>query len=178
MKSPLCDAWPLNRADVETLECLIPTENGLTVFDAETRETSYGICVVDGLPRIFDTHRKEGLYVATIELLTEVAAPIRLPAPTLLRFLRRARAQGFLPIPYSGCFFKKNLHVYTFRGPLRGLDLSALGRSVGDSERKLLTKTKRVSSHVPREIAHAQRDMLDGRREARYPADLEVLRRP
>jgi hypothetical protein len=165
------------QADLRTLERLIPTDHGLTVFDAETQETSYGVCVVDGLPRIFDTHRKEGSYVATIELLTEVAAPIRLSATSLQRFLHRARAAGLLPIPYSGCFFKKNLHVYTFRGSLRGLDLSALGRSVGESERKLVSKTKRIASHLPPQMAHAQRDMLDRRRPARYAADLEVLRR-
>src|SRR5438445_12353411 len=37
-------------ADVRALERLVPSENGLAVFDADTQETSYGICFFDGLP--------------------------------------------------------------------------------------------------------------------------------
>jgi len=59
-------------ADIRILESLLPSENGLTVFDAETQETSYGIWFLNGPPYIFDLHRRRGRYVATIELLTEV----------------------------------------------------------------------------------------------------------
>ncbi len=40
------------------LEPLLPTENGITVFDAESQETSYGIWFLDDLPFIFDAHWK------------------------------------------------------------------------------------------------------------------------
>ncbi|HVG36845.1 MAG TPA: hypothetical protein VNA10_03860 [Thermoplasmata archaeon] len=46
-------------ADLRALERLVPRENGLTVFDADTQETSYGICFFDGLLFIFDTTARE-----------------------------------------------------------------------------------------------------------------------
>lgn len=164
-------------ADLQALEHLVPTENGITVFDAETQETSYGICFLDGLPYIFDTHRKDGRYVATIELLTELVAPVRISDARLRRFCRDARALCLLPIPYTGCFFKGNLHVYSFSGPVRGLDLAALGPSVTESERRLRYRMRRLAPRVPVELVRAQRDLLTGRRTVRHTADLAVLRR-
>jgi len=81
-------------ADLKLLETLVPSQNGVTVFDAETQETSYGICVLDGLPYIFDTHRKDRFYVATIELLTELVIPVRIPTKRVRAFCRDARARG------------------------------------------------------------------------------------
>src|SRR2546427_383874 len=49
-------------ADLKLLETLVPAQNGVTVFDAETQETSYGICVLDDRPYIFDTHRERSSY--------------------------------------------------------------------------------------------------------------------
>ena len=106
IRASVRDRMSSARADRRLLERLVPTENGITVFDAETQETSYGINVIDGLPYIFDTHRKEGHYVATIELLTEVVAPVRIGHARIERFGSAARALGLLPVPYSGCFFK------------------------------------------------------------------------
>lgn len=155
----------------------MPSANGLRVFDAETQETSYGIWTLDGLPYIFDTHRSEGRFVATIELLTEVVQPIRLGRERIFRFCQAARRAGLLPIPYSGCFFKGNLHVYSFAGPVRGFDLAALGRSAADSERILRRRVGTLWPRVPEGIGQAQRALFVGRRRARYPEDLEVLRR-
>ncbi|HYU07381.1 MAG TPA: hypothetical protein VEM77_09420 [Thermoplasmata archaeon] len=67
-------------AELRVLEQLVPTENGITVFDAESRETSYGIWFIDDFPFIFDTHGKDRRYVATIELLTELVTPRPDPA--------------------------------------------------------------------------------------------------
>src|SRR5207245_5401826 len=100
--------------------------------------TSYGICFFDGLPYIFDTHHKGLRHVATLELLTEVVEPIRISRDRVRRFGRDAREAGLLPIPYSGCFFKGNLHVYAFSGPVRGFDLAAIGPPAVGSERALM----------------------------------------
>ena len=124
-------------ADLQILEELLPTENGITVCDAETRETSYGIWFLDDLPYIFDTHRKDRRYVATIELLTETVAPVRISPSRLLRFGAACRDLGLLPLPYTGCYFKENLHVYSFSGPVRGFDVAAAGHSVAGVERVL-----------------------------------------
>lgn len=162
-------------ADLNALERLIPSENGLTVFDADTQETSYGICFFDNLPYIFDTHRKGEGYVATIELLTEVVEPVRVSRARIHRFLRDARAGGLLPIPYSVCFFKANLHVYAFSGPVRGFDLAAIGDTAVQAERALIRRVDRLRSQVPSGIARAQRELLEGSRLARHEADLRVL---
>jgi hypothetical protein len=162
-------------ADLRALERLVPSENGLTVFDADTQETSYGICFFDGVPYIFDTHRKGTRYVATIELLTEVVQPVRVARDSVDRFAREARAGGLLPIPYSGCFFKGNLHVYAFSGPVRGFDLAAIGTTTGQSERALFERADRLMSRVPGLIARAQRELLEGKRRARHPSDLRIL---
>ncbi len=162
-------------ADLRALERLVPSENGLTVFDADTQETSYRICFFDGLPLIFDTHRKGTRYVATIELLTEVVEPVRVARNSVDRFHRDARATGLLPIPYTGCFFKGNLHVYGFSGPVRGFDLAAIGNTAGQSERALLKCVDRLKSRVPGPIARAQRELFEGKRRARQPSDLRVL---
>ena len=163
--------------DLQILETLIPSENGLTVFDAETQETSYGICSLDGLPYIFDTHRRGDRFVATIELLTEIVKPVSISRDHLDRFCDDARANGLLPIPYSACFFRGNLHVYSFSGPVRGFDLSAVGLSATSSERKLTEGTKAVWRQVPRVIRFAQRGLLEGHRAVRHADDLEVLMR-
>ena len=160
---------------MNVLERMMPSENGLTVFDADTQETSYGICFFDGLPYIFDTHRKGSRYVATIELLTEVAEPVRVSRDRIQRFGRDARAGGLLPIPYSACFFKGNLHVYAFSGPVRGFDLAAIGDTATESERALMERANRLRSRVPTAIARAQRELLEGKRRPRHDADLRVL---
>src|SRR2546425_378715 len=165
-------------ADLKLLERLIPSENGVTVLDAETQETSYGICVLDGLPYIFDTHRKDRFYVATIELLTEVLTPVRISVEHVRAFCRDSRARGLLPIPYSGCFFKGNLHVYSFRGPVRGFDLATVGTTAAQSERNLTQRVDGLWPDVPPAITRAQRELLRGRRRARHAADLEVLLLP
>jgi hypothetical protein len=162
-------------ADLRALERLVPSENGLTVFDAETQETSYGICFFDHLPYIFDTHRKGTQYIASIELLTEVVEPVRVDRGPVDRFVREARAGGLLPIPYTGCFFNGNLHVYAFSGPVRGFDLGAIGSTAGQSERVLFERVDRLMSRIPGPIARAQRDLLEGKRRARHPSDLRVL---
>src|SRR6266571_2767325 len=143
---------------------MIPSENRLTVFDADTQETSYGICVFDGLPYIFDTHRKGTRYVATLELLTEVVEPIRVSRDRIRRFGRDARKAALLPIPYSACFFKANLHVYAFSGPVRGFDLAAIGATALQSERALMQRVTQLRSRVPAAIAQAQRELLEGNR--------------
>jgi hypothetical protein len=163
--------------DLRVLESLMPSANGLRVFDAETQETSYGIWLLDGLPYIFDTHRSQGRYVATIELLTEIVNPVRIGPAQILRFGHAACRRGLLPIPYSGCFFKENLHVYAFSGPVRGFDLSALGRSPADAERNLRREIEALWPQVPEALRRAQRELFTERRRVRYPADLEVLRR-
>ncbi|TLZ67597.1 MAG: hypothetical protein E6K06_03930 [Methanobacteriota archaeon] len=165
-------------ADLKLLETLVPSQNGVTVFDAETQETSYGICVLDGLPYIFDTHRKDRFYVATIELLTELVIPVRIPTKRVRAFCRDARAHGLLPIPYSACFFKGNLHVYSFSGPVRGFDLGTAGTTAAQSERNLMERLNGLWPDVPPAIARAQKELLRGRRRARHAADLEVLLRP
>jgi len=162
-------------ADLRGLERLVPSENGLTVFDADTQETSYGICFFNSLPYIFDTHRKGTRYVATIELLTEVVRPVRVARDSVDHFRRDARAVGLLPIPYTGCFFKGNLHVYAFSGPVRGFDLAAIGNTAGQSERSLFKRMDRLVARVPGPIARAQRELLEGKRHPRHASDLRVL---
>src|SRR6266511_4939419 len=93
-------------AELRVLEQLLPTENGITVFDAENQATSYGIWFLDDLPFIFDTHRKDGRYVATIELLTEVVTPVRIPPARVCRFGAACRDLGLLPLPYSAATSK------------------------------------------------------------------------
>lgn len=162
-------------ADLRALERLVPSENGVTVFDAETQETSYGIWFFDDLPYIFDTHRKGTRYVATIELLTEVVQPVRVARASIDRFRREVRARGLLPIPYTGCFFKGNLHVYSFSGPIRGFDLAAIGSTASQSERALSKRVAGLKSRVPGPVVRAQRELLEGARHARHPSDLRVL---
>jgi hypothetical protein len=164
-------------ADLRRLETLIPSENGVTVFDAETQETSYGICVFNRLPFIFDTHRKDRVHVATIELLTEVVVPVRISTGHVRAFCRDARAHGLFPIPYSGCFFKRNLHVYSFSGPVRGFDLAAVGNTVARCERNLVERMNHLWPRIPPAIVRAQEQLIRGRRRVRHAADLEVLRR-
>ena len=163
--------------EIDRRRSLIPQENGGTVFDAETQETSYGILVEDGLPFIFDTHRKEGSFVATVEALTEVLHPVRLSMRQADVFVRTAKRLGMLAIPYTGCFFKGNLHVYSYGGTVRGLDLSVVGDSVPESERRLRERFQDAWRRAPNAIRRAQRDLLGNRRKARYAADLEVLQR-
>src|SRR5438552_3855950 len=165
-------------ADLKLLETLVPSQNGVTVFDAETQETSYGICVLDGLPYIFDTHRKDRFYVATIELLTELVIPVRIPTKRVRAFCRDARARGLLPIPYTACFFKGNLHVYPFPGPVRGFDPATGGPAVAQSEQNLVERGDGLWPDVPPAIARAQKELIRGRRRARHAADLEILLRP
>src|SRR5438093_11012757 len=128
---------------MNVLERMMPSENGLTVFDADTQETSYGICFFDGLPYIFDTHRKGSRYVATIELLTEVVEPVRVSRDRIRRFGRDALTGGLLPIPYSACFFKGNLHVFAFSWPVHGLDLEAIGDTDYKSEQARVDLVRR-----------------------------------
>ncbi len=163
--------------ELRILESLLPFEHGMIVFDAETQETSYGIALIGGLPYIFDTHRHRGRFVATIELLTEVVQPLRISASQVRHFGRSARTHGLLPIPYSACFFRENLHVYAFSGPVRGFDLAAIGSSLESAERRLLRRAEALWPEVPGPIARAQRDMLGGRRRVRHEADREVLLR-
>ncbi|HYM40567.1 MAG TPA: hypothetical protein VEY12_10600 [Thermoplasmata archaeon] len=157
------------------LRRLAPEDHGLTVFDADTQETSYGTFVVDGLPLIFDTHRKETWFVSTAELLTEIGAPARVTPEEVERFAKVAEHAGAQAIPYSACFFKGNLHVYAYYGPVRGLDISTVGESVAAAERKLDAIVRGLWSDIPGGVREAQAELLSGRRKARYPEDLEVL---
>ena len=163
------------RDDFLLLRRLAPEDHGLTVFDADTQETSYGTLAAEGLPLIFDTHRKERWYVSTAELLTEINAPANTTPAELERFAKVAEHAGAQTIPYSACFFKGNLHVYAYHGPVRGFDLSTVGTTIEDSERKLSASVQGLWSSVPKGVREAQRDLLFGNRKARYPADLEVL---
>lgn len=163
------------RSEVGLLRTLAPTDHGLTIFDADTQETSYGTLVVDGLPLIFDTHRKDLWYVSSVEILTEVGVPPRVQPGDVRAFSRAAEREGMQAIPYSACFFKGNLHVYAFHGPVRGFDLAAVGDSVPEAERKLDKKLRCLWDRIPGPILRAQRELLAGKRKARYPADLEVL---
>jgi len=164
------------RVNLRLLERLLPTENGITVFDAETQETSYGIWFLDDLPFIFDTHRKDRRYVATVELLTEVVTPVRIAPTRVRRFGGECRDLGLLPLPYSGCYFKDDLHVYSFFGPVRGFDIAAAGQSVASVERALRKCATAVWPRVPREVLRAQRGILEGKRKVRHAVDLESLR--
>lgn len=165
------------RDDFLLLQRLSPEDHGLTVFDAETQETSYGTLVVDGLPLIFDTHRKEGSFVSTVEILTEIVAPARVTPEEVARFGKVAEHAGAQVLPYSACFFKGNLHVYAFYGPVRGFDLSVVADSVAAAEAKLDARLRGLWADVPVGIVAAQRELLEGKRKARYPSDLEVLLR-
>jgi len=106
-------------SELVVIKRLMPTENGVTVFDAETQETSYGTRFVNGVPYMFDSHRKNRWCVASLESLTELVGPVRISEERHCRFCRAVRAHGLLPVPYSGCFFKQNLDVYAFSGPVR-----------------------------------------------------------
>ncbi len=163
------------RDDFVLLQRLAPEDHGLTVFDADTQETSYGTLVVDGLPLIFDTHRKDASYVSTAELLTEILAPAAVTPEEVARFAKVAEHAGAQTLPYSACFFKGNLHVYAYYGPVRGFDLSVVGASVAEAERKLDARLRAVWADIPAGLLAAQRELLAGTRKARYPADLEVL---
>lgn len=163
------------RDDFLLLRRLAPEDHGLTVFDADTQETSYGTLVVDGLPLIFDTHRKESWYVSTAELLTEIGAPASVTPAEVDRFAKVAEHAGVQAIPYSACFFKGNLHVYAYYGPVRGFDVSTVAGSVTEAEEKLRTRVESLWKDVPPGVREAQRELLAGKRHARYPADLETL---
>ncbi len=163
------------RDDFLLLQRLAPEDHGLTVFDADTQETSYGTLVVDGLPLIFDTHRKESVFVSTVEVLTEIVAPASVTPEEVARFAKVAEHAGAQTLPYSACFFKGNLHVYAYHGPVRGFDLSVVGGSVADAERKLETRVRSLWPDLPAGLVAAQRELLAGRRKARYAADLDVL---
>ncbi len=163
------------RDDFVLLHRLAPEDHGLTVFDADTQETSYGTLVVDGVPLIFDTHRKESWYVSTAEVLTETIAPAAVTPEEVARFAKVAEHAGVQTLPYSACFFKGNLHVYAYHGPVRGFDLSVVADDVPAAERKLDARVRTLWAEIPRGIVDAQRELLAGKRKARYPADLEVL---
>lgn len=163
------------RDDFLLLRRLAPEDHGLTVFDADTQETSYGTLLVDGLPLIFDTHRKESHFVSTVELLTETVAPAGVTPEEVARFAKVAEHAGAQLLPYSACFFKGNLHVYAYYGPVRGLDLSVVACSVADAEGKLDARLRSLGPEIPAGVLTAQRELLAGKRKARYPADLEVL---
>src|SRR6266702_4093484 len=113
------------------------------------------------LPFIFDTHRKDGRYVAPTQVR---------------RFGETCRDLGLLPLPYSGCFFKDNLHVYSFSGPVRGFDVVAAGQSVASVERTLRNRVAAIWPRVPHELIPAQRRLLEAKRRVRHAADLETLR--
>ena len=164
------------RDDFLLLRRLCPQVHGLTAFDADTQETSYGTLIVDRMPLIFDTHRKESWFVSTVEVLTEVVAPATATPEEVARFAKVAEHAGVLALPYSACFFKGNLHVYAYHGPVRGLDLSVVATSVADAEKMLGDRVRALWSEVPRGIVDAQRELLSGKRKARYAEDLEVLR--
>lgn len=163
------------REDFLLLQRLAPEDHGLTVFDADTQETSYGTVLADGLPLIFDTHRKGSSFVSTVELLTEIVAPASVTPEEIARFAKVAEHAGAQVLAYSACFFKGNLHVYAYYGPVRGLDLSVVADSVSDAEAKLDARLPSLWSEVPGGVVTAQRELLEGTRKARYPADLEVL---
>lgn len=165
------------RDEMLLLRRLAPEDHGLTVFDADTQETSYGTLMQDGLPLIFDTHRKDESFVSTVEILTEVVAPATATPEEVARFSKVAEHHGVQAIPYSACFFKGNLHVYAYYGPVRGFDLSVAGDSVRAAEEKLASRLVEIWPDIPAGILRAQRELLAGRRKARYDADLEVLRR-
>lgn len=163
------------RDDFLLLQRLAPEDHGLTVFDADTQETSYGTLVVEGLPLIFDTHRKDAWFVSTVEVLTEVVAPASVTPEQVARFAKVAEHAGVQALPYSACFFKGNLHVYAYYGPVRGFDLSVVADSMPAAEAKLAARVRALWPELPATLAGAQRDLLAGARKARYPADLEVL---
>lgn len=163
------------RDDFLLLQRLAPEDHGLTVFDADTQETSYGTLVVDGLPLIFDTHRKETWFVSTAEVLTEVVAPASVTPEAVARFGKVAEHAGVQALPYSACFFKGNLHVYAYHGPVRGVDLSVVAGSTPEAEKKLDARVRALWPELPAAIVDAQRELVAGTRKARYPADLDVL---
>ncbi len=163
------------RDDFLRLQGLAPEDHGLTVFDADTQETSYGTLVVEGMPLIFDTHRKDSSFVSTVEVLTETIAPAAVTPDEVARFAKVAEHAGVQTLPYTACFFKGNLHVYAYYGPVRGFDLSVVADDVPAAERKLDARVGSLWAAIPRGIVDAQRELLSGKRKARYPADLEVL---
>ncbi len=167
----------IERDDFLLLRRLAPEDHGLTVFDADTQETSCGSLVVEGLPLIVDTRRKESWYVSTAEVLTEIGAPARATPEEVERFAKVAEHAGVQSIPYSACFFKGNLYVYAYYGPVRGFDLSVVADSVAEAERKLDRQVRALWKGLPSGVREAQAELLSGMRKARYPEDLEVLLR-
>ena len=121
-----------------------------------------------------NTRRKDGRHVATIELITKLITPVRTPSTRVRRFGGACRDLGLLPLRYSGCYFKDNLHVHSFSGP--GFDVVAAGRSVASVERVLRNRVAMIWPRVPYEPLRAQRGLLEGKRRVRHAADLEVLR--
>src|SRR2546428_2597816 len=113
--------------------------------------------------------------VATLDLRAEFVQSVRFSRNRLDRFGREALAAWPLPIPYSAFFFKANLHVYTFSGPVRGFDLAAIGPTARQSERALMQRVNRLKSRIPAAIARAQRELLEGKRRPCHQADLRVL---
>ena len=170
-------AWPVSveRDDFLLLQRLVPEDHGLTAFDADTQETSYGTLVVDGMPLIFDTHRKDAWFVSTVEILTETIAPAAVTPEEVARFAKVAEHAGVQTLPYGACFFKENLHVYAYYGPVRGFDLSVVADDVPAAEGKLDARVRALWADLPHGIVDAHRELLAGKRKARYPADLEVL---
>jgi hypothetical protein len=162
------------RDELLLLRRLAREDHGLTVSDADTQETSYGCLIIDSTPLIFDTYRKESWFVSTAEALTEIGAPARATPEEVERFAKVAEHAGVQAIPYSACFFKGNLHVYAYYGPVRGLDLSVVADSVGDAERKLERQVRSLWNEIPPGIHDAHRDLLSGKRKAPYPEDIEV----
>jgi hypothetical protein len=147
--------------DLTILESLLPSENGLRVFDAETQETSYGIASLEGRPEIYDTHRRDGHYVATLELLTEIVEPVRISANRVERFCQEARAMGLLSVPYTGCFFLRETCTSTpsrdpsggstsspsdRRGPPRNVDFSSGSMRSGRQSQKRSDTRKETCS--------------------------------
>src|SRR6266540_4772866 len=163
-------------AELRVLEQLLPTENGITVFDAENQATSYGIWFLDDLPFIFDTHRKDGRCVddRTPDGGRDPRPDPAGPGLSLRCGVPRPRSAS---APVFGCYFKDNLHVYSFSGPVRGFDLVAAGRSVASVEQDLRSRTTTIWPRVPHELLRAQRRRFEGKRRVRHAADLEILRR-
>jgi hypothetical protein len=123
---------------------------------------------------IFDTHRKGGWFVSAVEVLTEIIASVCTTLEEVVRFAKVAEHAAVLAIPHGACFIKGNLHVYASCGPVRGFDPSVIGASVTEAERKPDERTQVLWGGIPVDVLAAQRELLAGTREARYPEDLDV----